>query len=379
MIAARQDDIIGRLQKDLGLVSLRALADLTHRLPLVPADDQIDAPLSEVKSKMFETSFGRFIAILDWAPREGEADGGGGGGGGAGSGSHHAMQYSSSLHQHLQLVQQHQQTTTAYTNAFAAAAAATTAAGAATNYKTVSELTITILSNMLGANIDVGLKQSLAMGYHKNPDIRVAFVRVLRNVLVDNTELGNLGDGSVLTRYDELLDALTREDMTLVRAMAAASPTSEMDELVISLLTVFEHRHKTFALLENLIRLEIDETDSESQLLRRSSVATKMLSVYARWKGSDYLKATLSKVLERLMMTPHDLNLELDPSRIESAEARQRNEAQLKIVTQKFLDDICASEPLVPDSFRVICHIVSWADNHDDGPTRVFPILCLVR
>lgn len=86
---------------------------------------------------------------------------------------------------------------------------------------------------------------------------------------------------------------------------------------------------------------------------------TKMLSIYAKWKGTLYLRATLRKVLERLMLTSQDLDLELDPARVGSPEELEKNAVQLQIVAKVFMDDICASSLSVPASFRKICSIVS--------------------
>ena len=108
-----------------------------------------------------------------------------------------------------------------------------------------------------------------------------------------------------------------------------------------------------------MIKKEIQDTENESEILRRNCVATKMLSIYAKWKGSAYLKATLQKVLERLMLRSQDLDLELDPSRITSEEEAKQNAEQLQIVAKVFIDDICASHTFIPPSFRRICSIVS--------------------
>lgn len=98
--------------------------------------------------------------------------------------------------------------------------------------------------------------------------------------------------------------------------------------------------------------------ENESELLRRGCVATKMLSVYAKWKGAEYLKETLQKVVERLMMTSKDLDLELDPTRVTSPEELQKNALQLRVVAKVFIDDICNSAENIPPSFRKICSIV---------------------
>lgn len=94
-----------------------------------------------------------------------------------------------------------------------------------------------------------------------------------------------------------------------------------------------------------------------------------MLSIYAKWKGNQYLRATLRKVLERLMLTSHDLDLELDPARVDSQEELQKNAVQLQIVAKVFMDDICASSLSVPASFRKICSIVSSSDPESETPT----------
>lgn len=83
-----------------------------------------------------------------------------------------------------------------------------------------------------------------------------------------------------------------------------------------------------------------------------------MLSLYAKWKGFTYLRDTLHKILDRLMMTSQELDLELDPARVASVEELKKNAAQLQIVAKVFMDDICASAPSIPPSFRKICSIV---------------------
>lgn len=167
--------------------------------------------------------------------------------------------------------------------------------------------------------------------------------------------------------------------MSLAISMAVACPSTDVDELSICLLTVFEQRGLIFELLEALIKQEIEDTgmihspisksnlnlgrlitvlENEAEILRRGCVATKMLSVYAKWKGASYIRATLQKVLERLMLTSKDLDLELDPARVSTTDELQKNALQLRIVAKVFIDDICASSSNIPPAFRKICYIV---------------------
>ncbi|KAH8816296.1 hypothetical protein F5884DRAFT_217036 [Xylogone sp. PMI_703] len=299
-----------RLQKDLDRACLKALAELTYRLPLQPAEGQTDADTSDLKSQMFHTYFNRFLSLLNFE----------------------SVETVKSEHRVISSGNE--------------------------DSATIPELAITALSNLLSANIDVGLKHSLSIGYHEDLDIRTAFVKVLCNILIQGTEFNNLSDTAVNEKYDELLSLLV-DDMALTIALCDACPSSEVDEMTISLLNIFDSRGLGFVLLEALIKHEVEETENETELLRRNCVATKMLSVYAKWRGQAYLKATLQKVLERLILTSKDLDLELDPARITSAEELRKNAHQLQFVTKIFIDDICHSAAHIPVSFRKICNIIS--------------------
>ncbi|CCU74400.1 ras GTPase activator [Blumeria hordei DH14] len=280
----RADDAL-RLQRDLNKASLKALADLTYRLPLQPADGQTDADISDLKSQMFHTYFNRFLSLLSYDFTEkGKND--------------------------LRL--------------------ATVISGDST---AIPELIISALSNLLSANIDIGLKYSLGIGYHENLGIRTAFVKVLCNLLIQGTEFNNLSDASMNEKYDELLKLLLG-DVASTIALCDACPSTEVDEMTISILNIFDSRGLGFDLLEALIEHEVDETENEAELLRRNCVTTKMLSIYSRWKGATYLKVTLQKVLKRLVLTSQDLDFELDPARTTSVEELQKNALQLRIVAK---------------------------------------------
>ncbi|PMB73473.1 Neurofibromin [Beauveria bassiana] len=292
---------LGRMQKDLTRACLKALCDLTFRLPLQTQEIQSDASMSAKKLELFQRYFKRFLDLISTVRPD--------------VASESADAFSS------------------------------------------SEMAITILSNLLSANIDVGLKHSLSHGYHNSVEVRTVFIKVLYNILTQGTEFSNLSDSAVSERYEELLGLLTK-DLSLAVSMSAICPSAEIDELTICLLIVFEQRGRTFELLEALIKEEIDQTEHATEILRRSCVATKMLSLYAKWKGFDYLQETLRKILDRLMMTSQELDLELDPARVSSAEELKKNATQLQIVAKVFMDDICGSAPSIPAPFRKICSII---------------------
>ena len=75
----------------------------------------------------------------------------------------------------------------------------------------LKEHTILALSNLLSANIDIGLRYSLPMGYHEDTKTRAALMEVLTNILKSGAGLaqfeGLAEEGQVLhDRYEKLVD-----------------------------------------------------------------------------------------------------------------------------------------------------------------------------
>lgn len=151
-MSVRQDEA-ARVQRDLDKACFRCLAGLTYRLPLQPGEGQSDAGTNELKSQMFHMYFNRFLSFLNHESTENSRG---------------------DMPTHDE-------------------------AGS------TSALAITILSNLLSANIDVGLKHSLSIGYHEKVEIRTAFVKVLYNILVQGTEFSTLSDKAVNEKYNALL------------------------------------------------------------------------------------------------------------------------------------------------------------------------------
>jgi hypothetical protein len=90
-------------------------------------------------------------------------------------------------------------------------------------------------------------------------------------------------------------------------------------------------------------------SESETELFRRTSMATRLLSAYAKTHGSEYMKTTLQKAMETMCnKTPEERTFELDPSKVESGEDIARNKQNLIDTTDLFLNAICASTNHAP-------------------------------
>jgi neurofibromin 1 len=159
MVPGGRRDEMSRLQRDLDRACLKALVDIAYRLPLQPSEGHSDADTSDAKSQLFQTYFHGFLSLL----------------------SSEATEQDRRKELSMASIGREESSSSL-------------------------ELAITALSNLLSANVDVGLKHSLEIGYHEDIDIRTAFMRVLSNILLQGTEFDSLSDSAISEKYDRLLE-----------------------------------------------------------------------------------------------------------------------------------------------------------------------------
>jgi neurofibromin 1 len=70
----------------------------------------------------------------------------------------------------------------------------------------LKESAVNAISNLLSANVDAGLKLTLAMGYHEDARTRTAFMQVLANILNQGAQFDTLADNIIANRYEKLVD-----------------------------------------------------------------------------------------------------------------------------------------------------------------------------
>lgn len=70
----------------------------------------------------------------------------------------------------------------------------------------LKESAVNAISNLLNANVEVGLRSTLAMGYHEDPKMRSAFMQVLANILNAGAQFDTLADTIVNDRYEKLVE-----------------------------------------------------------------------------------------------------------------------------------------------------------------------------
>ncbi|KAJ3207847.1 Ras GTPase activating protein ira2 [Dinochytrium kinnereticum] len=225
---------------------------------------------------------------------------------------------------------------------------------------TLKEYTIVALSNLLSANIDIGLKYSLSMGYHEDLKTRAAFMQVLTNLLDSGAaeQFANLGEEGQATRnrYERLLDLVVQEDLSIALAL---SDVADFEEVASTLMSIFDAKGQTHRLLTALIENEVERTDYASNIFRRNSVATRLLTVFAKAKGHEFLMQTLRPVLDELLSFNPPLTFEIDPVKMTERDDLTTNHKNLKMLVKRLLDALTSNHERLPAPIREVCANIS--------------------
>ncbi len=223
----------------------------------------------------------------------------------------------------------------------------------------IVECCIKALANSTRLNMDVAMKFAIPMGYHKNPKIRTAFLGIFKDLVLQGKT--NILDASEEDKYNSLMRFLA-DNLYLCIDLCDNCPASEVDGLASALMDLYETQGNGLQLLKAAVTREIENTVRVVDLLRRNSVATRMLALYARKYGSEYLSSTLAPVLQEFVDSPEDHVFEISADKLGS----QDNRASENI--EKFMRSLSAlsnaflrSVTNMPLAFREICYTIQKA------------------
>ncbi|KAJ3192593.1 Neurofibromin 1 [Irineochytrium annulatum] len=238
----------------------------------------------------------------------------------------------------------------------------------------LKDYTILALSNLLAANIDIGLKFSLSMGYHYDLKMRAAFMQVLVNLLDSGAaeQFASLGEEGVVlrARYEKMLEMVVSHDLSVVLALAEA----DTEDVAGTLLAVFEAKGQSERLITALLEQEVARTEYAYDLLRRNSVTSRLLTHLARSRGRDYIVDTLRPVIQELLAFNPTLTFEIDPVKMTERDDATINMRNLKMLIRKLLDSITNHTDRFPDSLRSVCHSISTIAGRKFPEARVTSI-----
>ncbi|CAN6633860.1 hypothetical protein TRVA0_014S01464 [Trichomonascus vanleenenianus] len=222
----------------------------------------------------------------------------------------------------------------------------------------VRSQTITSLSRLLNSNVDVGLRFALSLGYHEDLNIRLAFLEVFKNILNQGTRFS--AEYNENKRYDELVDILIGNHHNTLM-LCDVCPPNEVDEFSIALLSVFDSRHQSLALVKEVVKREIENAESPVDILRRNCVATKLLSLFAKTKGVRYLERTLGPLLKNIIEKPEQYVFEIEPEKLKDFQEFKDNLVNFERCLSELVDNLEREMYSIPSTFREICFTIQAA------------------
>ncbi|CAF0862260.1 unnamed protein product [Didymodactylos carnosus] len=349
------------LTRELDQASMEAVASLLVGLPLQPEESD-RGDLMEAKSQLFLKYFTLFMNLLNDCSDDLNDEGSDqdlATSGGAGT-----------------LLQQQQQLRTSSLMSAISQAAFSPLMGPGRAFNTqqlvksqqqsktqsLRNSTIVAMSNLLNANIESGLMRSIALGYHRDPLTRAAFMEVLTQILQQGTEFDTLAETVLADRFERLVELVTmigdKGELPIAMALASVVSVQYMDELSRVFVTVFDAKHLLNQLLFNMFSKEVEVADCYQTILRGNGLPTKIMSFCFKLYGSHYLYNLFAPILQKMYMadSSQSRSYEVDPSRIESQENVEENRKNLRLLTQDVFQAIITSTKMFPSQLRTLCY-----------------------
>ena len=324
------------LTRELDQASMEAVASLLHSLPLQPEESD-RGDLMEAKSQLFLKYFTLFMNLLNDCGDDLNDDQ-------SSLADHHPAtneRTTSNLgnptqqQQQSQLINQLQQ-----------------------KQQSLRNSTIVAMSNLLAANIESGLMRSIALGYHRDPQTRAAFMEVLTQILQQGTEFDTLAETVLADRFERLVELVTmigdKGELPIAMALANVVSPQYMDELARVFVTIFDAKHLLHQLLLNMFAKEVEIADCHQTILRGNGLPTKIMLFCFKLYGSHYLYNLFAPILAKMFIADL-LSYEVDPSRIEQHEQLDENRKNLRALTQDVFQAIIDSATQFPLQLRILC------------------------
>ncbi|CAF1287270.1 unnamed protein product [Adineta steineri] len=325
------------LTRELDQASMEAVASLLHSLPLQPEESD-RGDLMEAKSQLFLKYFTLFMNLLNDCGDDINDD--------QNSLPDHHQTNNERTTSTNQTQQQQQQQQTQLINQLQQ------------KQQSLRNSTIVAMSNLLAANIESGLMRSIALGYHRDPQTRAAFMEVLTQILQQGTEFDTLAETVLADRFERLVELVTmigdKGELPIAMALANVVSPQYMDELARVFVTIFDAKHLLHQLLLNMFAKEVELADCYQIILRGNGLPTKIMLFCFKLYGSHYLYNLFAPILAKMFIA--DLrSYEVDPTRIEQHEQLDENRKNLRLLTQDVYQAIVDSSSQFPLQLRILC------------------------
>ncbi|KAJ2723201.1 Ras GTPase activating protein ira2, partial [Coemansia sp. D1744] len=227
------------------------------------------------------------------------------------------------------------------------------------NAELLLNISIKALTNMLAANLEIGLQYSLTIIYHEDTKLRALFTDMFTTILNQGIDIDSLGGDTPEHWKSRLVETLVDPGLKLLLGINEVCQVQDIDELGAALINIYESRQQSRNMFERIIAIELERTDSAAELFRRNCLATRLLSNYAKLHGETYLKATLVPAIRKVLaQPPGTLTFELNPNKMPESADRDRNLENVERLCSLVIDAIVGSVHNLPPTLRWICNLI---------------------
>lgn len=205
----------------------------------------------------------------------------------------------------------------------------------------ITDNVLKCISNVLRSDTQIGVQFVLPLGYHENKKIRAIFLNVFADILSTRKLNKNKEEFP-----DDLVFEMS-EIYTIYGSAAEVASPAEHNLLANSLYGLFVYTKKLDKLFVTLLTDEIGYVARSTDIFRRNSTLTRLMSIFAKEYGVPYLTVVLKPFIEEIM--ENNITFEVEKSCEE-----EDVEIFMRLLT-KLVDVIVSSTKWVPESFRFIC------------------------
>lgn len=221
----------------------------------------------------------------------------------------------------------------------------------------LNENVIISLTNLSNANVEAGLQYSFPMGFSKDNNIRIAFLKVFNNI-ISNYSSSREEDSKTKLRAQNNILLYGMKNPQMVVNFIKICPANETDSLAAGSVNAFDSRNASIVLIIELLKDEIKNAPRHMDILRRNSCATRALSLFSRNKGNSYLCHVLRPFLSELINSGDYFEIEkLNPN---DPGADVQVKLFIKYMTL-LVDTITKSVDIFPAELIVVCRAISSA------------------
>lgn len=204
----------------------------------------------------------------------------------------------------------------------------------------ITESVLKSISNLLQSDTAIGMQFVIPLGYHENKKIRLIFLNIFASMLSSR---------KLLKRKDEFPDEIVErmsEVYEIYGAAAEVASAAEYNLLATSLHGLFGYTKRLDKLFMTLLQDEIGNVSRSSDIFRRNSTLTRLMSLFAKEYGLPYLTVVLKPFIEELV--DQDFSVE-----VERSSDDETVDKFMEALT-RLIDTIVNSMAWVPDSFKFI-------------------------